>query len=374
MNIAIITHPAFTNYGGILQAYALQTILQRLGHEVKKVELPYDYYFPRMTLGHRLASICKQCLKKYIARQPYIIIDLDGYGYRKSKEAMVHTRTFVEKHIKPLIVNNLNETKGQFDCLVSGSDQVWRYYGNDETLLHYFLDFIQNDNVKRIGYAISFGKNTADYPSALKERCRALAKKFDAISVREDSGIDICRNELDVNATKVLDPTLLLSSADYLALLEKEISLKHHIACYILDESEEKAQMLKTASKTFSLPLLYLNAQSDNPNEYFDWRVQPSVESWLEGIATSDYVITDSFHGCVFSIIFNKPFWAIGNKGRGLDRFLSLLKMFGLEDRLITGGDFDFSIKKDIDWEHVNQRMQILQQESRNFLINELSK
>ena len=374
MNIAIITHPAFTNYGGILQAYALQTILQRLGHEVKKVEFPFDYYHPRMTLGHRLASICKQSLKRYIARQSHTIIDLDGYGYKKSKEAMVHTRTFVEEHINSLIVNDLSEIRGKFDCFVSGSDQVWRYYGYDQALLHYFLDFTKNDNVKRIGYAVSFGKNKADYPQALQEKCKALAKKFDAISVREDSGIDICKNEFDVYAIKVLDPTLLLSSADYIALLGKEIKPKHHIACYILDESKEKTQMLETASKTFSIPLLYLNALSDPPNEYFDWRVQPSVESWLEGIATSDCVITDSFHGCVFSIIFNKPFWAIANKERGLDRFLSLLKMFDLEDRLITDKDFKFSLSNNIDWEHVNQRMVILQQESRNFLINELSK
>lgn len=374
MNIAIITHPAFTNYGGILQAYALQTALQKLGHKVKKVELPYDYYHPRMTFVHRLASICKQCLKKYLARQSHVVIDLDGYGYRKSKEAMKHTRSFVERHINPLIVNNLNEANGKFDCFISGSDQVWRYYGYDEALLHYFLDFTKDNNVKRIGYAVSFGKNTADYPQALQKKCKALAKKFDAISVREDSGIDICKNELDVNANKVLDPTLLLSSADYIALLNKEVKPKHHIACYILDENKEKAQMLETASKTFSLPLLYLNAQSDNPNEYFDWRVQPSVESWLEGIATSDYVITDSFHGCVFSIIFNKPFWAIGNKERGLDRFLSLLKMFDLEDRLITDREFKFSLNNNIDWGHVNQRMQLLQQASRNFLINELSK
>ncbi len=374
MNIAIITHPALTNYGGILQAYALQTSLQRLGHKVKKVELPIHYNFPRMSIGHRIASICKQCLKKYIARQSHVIIDLYGYGYKKSKEAIVHTRSFVNEHINLLIINNLDETKGKFDCFVSGSDQVWRYYGNEESLLHYYLDFTKEDNVKRISYAISFGKDTAGYPQALQEKCKTLAKKFDAISVREDSGIDICRNELNVNAVKVLDPTLLLSSADYIALLDKEIAPKHHIACYILDESKEKAEIIKTASKTFGLPIKFLNAQSDNPNEYFDWRVQPSVESWLEGIATSDCVITDSFHGCVFSIIFNKPFWAIGNKGRGLDRFLSLLKMFDLEDRLVLNNDIDYSKNNDIDWEHINQRIQILQQQSRDFLINELSK
>lgn len=372
MRIGIVTHPAYINYGGILQAYALQTTLEKLGHEVWKIEKPYVY--PHMSKAHRVFSICKRVVMKYFFQKD-VIIDIDAYACKKTREAMQNTRKFAENHLNIKISENMSQYSDFFDCLIAGSDQVWRYYGNVADLYHYYLDFAVDWNVKRIGYAVSFGNDTLDYPDNILTECKKLAAKFDMVTVREKSGVDVCKKYLHIDARQILDPTMLLTLHEYTELFkcdnegnETKTKDNKQLACYILDNNNEKQTVIAKVADNYGLNVKYISAQPEKDNEYFDWLVQPSVESWLQNISEAEYVVTDSFHGCVFSILFNKPFVAIVNKQRGEDRFVSLLSLFDLNDRLVKGDNVEISKLHPIDWTIVNEKLKILREESLNYL------
>ena len=342
MRILIKTFRLSSNYGCILQAFALQKVLRDLGHDVVTWDTDVPFY-KRMSRKHRFLSISKQIFRKYILWQKNIILDIDAFAAKWSALSNKHTKKFVEKHINRLVTNDLHSIDGnQFDCVIAGSDQIWRYYGNEESLKNNFLEFTKNWNCKRIAYAISFGLDKLNYSDELKATCKKLITNFDAISVREDSGVKICKEEFDVDAIQVLDPTLLLKKEDYLSLIdqnEKSVN-SGELLYYILDETDKKKQ-------------------TENPIIPFDWRIQPPVEEWLQGFSNARFVITDSFHACVFSIIFNKPFICIGNKQRGLSRFHSLLSMLCLQNRLVDLKEYDIenALNSIIDWDIVNERL-----------------
>ena len=187
--------------------------------------------------------------------------------------------------------------------------------------------------------------------------CSKLAKSFDAISVRECSGIDLCKKYLKVDAIEVLDPTLLLERDQYMTLCESILKPnKKFLAAYMLDMTDSKRLFIEKMADDKNLELDLFTA-GDN--------LTLTVEQWLSNFRDSDYVITDSFHGTVFSIIFRKPFISIINRKRGCDRFTSLLSKFNLIKRL-------FDIEEDrgfedyvIDWTHIDS---IMSQEKKNSL------
>ena len=192
---------------------------------------------------------------------------------------------------------------------------------------------------------------------------------FDAVSVREASGVTLCKQYLDIDAVHLLDPTMLLSADDYRDVVKKsEIKCREKggVLVYVLDMTAEKQNFIEEFCKQKELQAFYVGKEVDC--------VLPSIESWLDGFDAADYVITDSFHGSVFSIIFNKPFISIGNKARGLSRFNSLLSIFNLEDRLV---DLDESVEMpsmpDTDWSKVNAIMKEWQEKSINFLKTNLN-
>jgi polysaccharide pyruvyl transferase WcaK-like protein len=213
------------------------------------------------------------------------------------------------------------------------------------------------------------------------EECSKEAKKFDAISVREDSAIALCKKKLGVDATLVLDPTLLLRKEDYLELLPKKMEKTHGtegIFTYILDDSEENRSIVKKVENcldTFSFKVMPGNK---NHNEFeienYESFVFPAVEDWIEGFHKASFIVTDSFHGTLFSIIFNKPFISIGNKKRGVSRFKSILALLDLEPRLVLNPNqvsIDL-IKKPIDYDLVNRLLKNQQEKSKEFLKNSL--
>ena len=242
---------------------------------------------------------------------------------------------------------SLNEKGTRLKCYISqkiivGSDQVWRleYFQSSwgANISNAFLSFTKGWDIKRIAYAASFGVDFWEYNDSDTLVCAEAAKTFDAISVREDSGVDLCRERLGVEATHVLDPTLLLSKDDYMKLVSAANTPQSpgNMLCYILDQTAFKTEVINRISATQHLTPFNVNAQVDNSALPVEQRIQPPLEAWLRGFYDAKFVVTDSFHACVFSIIFGKPFIAIGNASRGMTRFTSLLRLFGLESRLIT--------------------------------------
>ena len=375
MKIGVLTLPLHTNYGGILQAYALQQVLKRMGHEAvlldrRRFTEPVWYLRP-LVYGKRI--FCKFVLKKKLS----VFYERDKTREIENKQQ--NTIEFIKKHIDRQRFKKYEEIKeGTYDCLIVGSDQVWRQRYADSMLggvEHAYLDFAETWKTKRIAYSASFGTEEWEYDDAETARCRELAKLFSLISVREESGRQLCHQHFGINAQLVADPTLLLTENDYVRLLDNKTERNAEegkIMVYMLDRTEEKKQFVDAWSKRLNLDTFIANSDVDNRKLPKEKRVQPPVEEWLRGFKDAKYVITDSFHACVFSIIFQKQFIVLGNEERGMARFESLLKQFGLEDRLVrnTGRLSDFP---DIDYTTVTPKVEQLRQQSIDILKKSLN-
>lgn len=353
MKIAILTLPMHDNYGGILQCYALQTVLEGMGHQVTVLDRTWSGGGTGLVL-RRFGSLAKCVVKRFVLRRKDILLMSpwsEDYHIHKRSEAeergMREIRRFVRENIhltKPLRSSEelANCFKfGSFDCVIVGSDQVWReIYSPD--IEDYFLGFLpEGDRTLKVAYASSFG--TADSPvsEAHLANCVRLSKRFDAVSVRERSGMKIMKDVFGLDAKQTLDPTLLLSAEQYRFPVD---GIKTGgVVSYILDETDEKDRIVSQVAEILGLDNVKLRISTRSNDA--DTLLKPSVEEWLASFASAGFVVTDSFHGCVFSIINHKPFIAIANNDRGLDRLTSLLGSFGLMDRLILDSE-EFERKK----------------------------
>lgn len=368
MKIGILTLPFNNNYGGYLQAYALMTVLKRMGYDV---ELIYRRHNKR-PLKCRLLYIFKT-LVKCILRIPHgpLIPSLE-YDHRHAGKMMM---SFVDKNISPktkpyfTTASMEKSCKDMYDVVIVGSDQVWRpiYVPN---INDFFLKFIKNKNIRKIAYAASFGTATPEYTDFQKKECGKLISEFQAISVREKSALKVIENfgwQVNCKPHLVLDPTLLLTSKEYF----KHIKLNRcdQIFCYVLDRTERTRELILYAEKLLKLPC-YEILKGVNEKTF----LKPSIEIWLSNIYNARFILTDSFHGMVFSIIFNKPFAVYVNKDRGADRFISLLSLIGLENRMINEKfDIDNIINKPINWDCVNEKLENLRNDSIQFLNDSLT-
>lgn len=371
MRIGILTLPLHTNYGGMLQAYALQTVLERMGHEVKLLN---RLHYRRLAPWRLPFAYTKRFIRKYMLREN-IHIRQEWYFNRTYPIISQHIRTFVDKYIKCQNINDLTGVQEKdFDAIIVGSDQIWRPSYNKK-IEDAYLGFARRWSIKRIAYAASFGTDEWQYTVKQKNICSGLLRRFDAVSVREESGVTLCRKYLGVDAQHVLDPTMLLEADDYVRLIKNACvpQSKGNLLTYILDETLEKKSFIARIAQDKGLtPFQVNNPKVNDINVSADQRIQPSVEQWLRGFYDAKLVITDSFHACAFSIIFNKPFIAIGNKERGMARFLSLLRMFRLEDRLITVLTGNIDIPLTIDNIDMKERLEELRNISYSYLTNSL--
>lgn len=341
MRIAILTQPLRYNFGGILQNYALQTVLKRMGHEV--VTLQPDTSM-RISWRRFLLVFPARVIRFLLGKSDVIRYE---QNYNKIHRTIAtHTRKFVEANINIRKYSNIRSlSEKDYDMIVVGSDQVWRpCYNNSffSTIENSFLDFAKTWSVKRIAYAASFGTDSWEFSEDETTTCSELIKLFDAVSVRERSGIELCKNKFGVDAVHLLDPTLLLKKEDYVNLIENSGNTTKptgELMCYILDETEDKKMLIARIAHEKNLTPFRANAQTDDVNASLSDRIQLPVEQWLRDFQEAELVVTDSFHACVFSIIFNKPFVVVGNKKRGMSRFQSLLETFGLKDHLLFSID-----------------------------------
>ena len=197
---------------------------------------------------------------------------------------------------------------------------------------------------------------------------------FNKISVREDSGVKLCKDFLGVEAQHVLDPTLLLNKNNYMSLIKKSYDGNRTLFSYVLDKSEDKIEFVEFMAKEKGLKIVTCMSEDKlipGVTKDFSKCIYPSVDKWLNGFNNAEFVVTDSFHGTVFAIIFNKQFVTIGNERRGMARFESLLKMFGLEDRLVTDFvDIVPLLSRQINFNHVNKLIEKYKIESIKFLEN----
>ena len=363
MKIAILTQPLRANYGGVLQNYALQQVLIKLGHTPITLEKDPVLHISRFKL---FLEFPKRLFTKYILKKrKYILYEKHHNNYIKQISSLL--KPFISKYINRKFVKSLDTIDyKRYDAFIVGSDQIWRPLYNWGILDNMFLSFIPEDTkIKRIAYAASFGTSEWEYNEEQTKACSKLIKNFNAVSTRENIGIDLCRKYLDHNdVVNVLDPTLLLEKEDYSQLCKDvPTTTEDLLFAYILDETCESKSILEKITKEKGLKLKLVGAH-DN--------CTLTIEEWLAMFRDAKMVITDSFHGTVFSIIFNREFYSICNRSRGNSRFNSLLSQFCLQERLInTIADINCDFEN-IDWTKVEKIKTELKNSSIQFITENL--
>ncbi|MBN8524732.1 MAG: polysaccharide pyruvyl transferase family protein [Planctomycetes bacterium] len=336
MKIGILTQPLGHNYGGILQNFALQHVLKAAGHVVLTLDLKRKQTWRQRARSAAVRAVTTPLIRRIgdpRARQRMAMQNL-----RESASRLISTTGPLTA---PLRSDALMEFA--FDAYIVGSDQVWRP-SYSPYLPHYFLDFALETKARRIAYAASFGNAEREFTPAECARFTSLLARFDAVSVREKSAIASCQQLFNRKAELCCDPTLLITADEYRRLwVNCDISppSQRYGLRYFLDPTPEKCSAHASACR--ALGLLPISSLPDGPREDFSALtfapvIAPSVPDWLALIANASFIATDSFHGCVFSLIFRRPFFVFDNPDRGSDRISCLLQTAGLESALLPQG------------------------------------
>jgi polysaccharide pyruvyl transferase WcaK-like protein len=340
MKIGIITFHWAANYGGVLQAYALQKYLSDCGHDVEILD-----YKP---------SLYDYSPLKYLIRPQLLLHFRSEFNlYRKE----LRLREFREKYLKlskryKKLSQLKNATLG-YDVLISGSDQVlnpsFLLRGEIRPTTAYFLDF--GDAPNKIGYAVSFG--CTQYPENASSLARKAVANFTKIGVRENSGIDILKDlNYKGNVIVVPDPTILIGKRLFQDIHLIKPQKEDYYCMYIL-RKEIKCSLNN---------VLYMD----------ETHCPLTMEEWIGTIAFSKGLITNSYHGMIMAILHHVPFVSIMevNKGSGMnDRFLTLLSKLELEKQIVNeGDDYASVLNQNIDWAVVDMKIEEFRSYGRNFL------
>lgn len=349
--VATITWHTYNNYGGVLQAYALRQAIIQLGYN--KVDI-IDYN-PNI---QRKKITKKDIYRKLLLRQEYIkkLIKEKNEKFDKFRK---DNFTFTRKCDNATELFLLND---QYDKFICGSDQIWAPTLYNE---NYFLSFVNNDS-KKISYAPSMGLTTIEN-RYVKENIRKLVSKFESISIREEKGKEIIKEFTNKDIEVVLDPTLLLNKEEWNKNFELEDSKKDYIVFYCLGSNKKHYKTAKKIAKSLNMELKII------PGDVFDYKKEglqnASPEEFLKLIYNASMVITDSFHGTIFSINFNIPFVTLkrfkDNKFSQNSRIYNILKKVNLEERIYNDNLKYFVENTKVDFAACNK---IIEQERKNSL------
>lgn len=297
MKIGILTFHNVHNMGASLQAWALQETIKRMGHEPyvihyhpKILDHSYDPCHSRTGLYRGLVAC------KVVLTEPRKMIKYYRYKY------------FIKKNYNLLgdFIKYDDLLKYEFDlnAVIVGSDQVWNNDHIEGEFEAFFLEFLPKE-VKKISYAASIGKKFIEekYHEHIKENL----KSFHAISVRESSTVEYVENISGCSVESVLDPTLLLKRKDYEKLKTKSDYHNQYIYVYMIEENQELIKLVEKISEETKLPIMHNNLNKLFCNE-FKSSFEKTPDEFLSIIENAEYILTNSFHGTVFSILYNKKF------------------------------------------------------------------
>lgn len=351
MKISILTFSKEVNYGANLQCYALTHYLQKLGHEVDII----DIQLPEIKYG-----ILYRILTMY-----------DKYLFNRfrNKHLNFFTRKFKD-------VNELYNNPPKSDLYIVGSDQVW----NPDITKRldpkiYFFSFLP-ENSRRISYAASFGTNEWGNIS-LTEDIKSLLKKFEAISVREKEGVNICKSTFDLEAKEVIDPTLLLDSYNEICDIKPSTANFNKVVYFKFINDKKCEKVISNFCKNNQLKPIHLAHKK--PIKGFIFKPFVSIENWLGTIKSSRFIITDSFHCTVFCILMKKEFIVLPSIHGRANRMLNLLDNLNLSNRFCKDSQ-ELSKKIDqlyhdkIDYNSVYSQLDILRNSSKIFINSILNK
>lgn len=285
-------------------------------------------------------------LHEYLKDQGYTVMMYtwpfgNGNAAKNNRFYRTHYEMSAEMHYP-----DMTNADSRCNNFILGSDQLWNYYCIKDNGWYFMLDFV-GDTKRKIAYSTSFGHDRSFFPPEEEKKAKFYLQRFNAISVREDSGVPICRDVFGVEAVKLVDPAFLCGRRAYERTLHNA-KVKFdapYLLAYILTPSEEKKTALLYLAKHLNIDLkVVVDRQSDQAESMrqlglAEYALEANqIEDWLYSIKHAEYVVTDSFHGTLFSILFNKQFASINNPRRGATRFTSLLSSLEIENRLLPEG------------------------------------
>ena len=365
MKIGILTYQRAHNYGAVLQAYALRTYLKSMGFDVEVIDY-WPEYREKMYSVFDLRFLLKKqyALSSKIKSLFFRILNLPLKISRYSK-----FNNFIYKYILTTGCDLIREGKNipqTYDVYVYGSDQIWRYntiYGKgfDEV---YFGVYPKNEKIK-ISYAASMG--VIDDKNIDREIFKQYLNNFELISVRENDLKTFLDKNLDICSIQVLDPVFLLSREEWESISKQKSNNQEYVLFYELNISKEAENLAKQIAIKYHLKIIKINGGIESYDFLKNWHNKNGPLEFINLFRNASYVVSTSFHGVAFSIIFEKNFFALGFKNN-YERALSLLRSVNLEHRFIRNQQ-DFVIE-DINFIETQKLLQPKIEESKYFLEN----
>ena len=368
MKIKTITCHDVYNYGASLQAFALQNYLEKQGHDVQIIDYKPDYmrnhykfwYVPSSSRYYARAMknpVIRFMLCCYFAPNRF-----STYGRKLKFDAF--NKEYLHLTRRYLSYTELKECPPDADIYIAGSDQIWNSILPNGRDAAYFLQF-GSEKTKRISYAASFA--IPEIPEQMKSLNRAWLRKFDAISVREHTGLKILESLGICTGFEVLDPVYLLSAKDWIKVAgEKPIIQKPYILVYDLCLNDERLRTeSEKLSKKMGLQIVSVDAHVKCP--YADKNISNAgPQEFVNMITYASYVITNSFHATSFSIILNRPF-AVFYKYKNISRMADVLSHLNLSHCLNANHpNYQFN------WDVINNLLDVMTKNSIYYLSENL--
>jgi len=362
LKIGILTFHRATNYGAVLQAYALQEYIESLGHSVSVID-----YSPH-TIGSLFFSLKNISVYKKFKRivasiiySPRLLIRLPR---RKVFQVFINNKLNLSKRI-----NSLDELSDEYDYYVIGSDQVWNTEltgGYDKI---YWGEFSLNSKVRKIAYAVSASENIEQ--TFMDARCFTALSNFYKIGVREHQLYNIIKGKTDREIVKVQDPTILAGKYFLDSLVSDTSVAPQYLLVYQVDLSANSyiQNMANRIADDLGLQIIEVAASVSITKSIFrrNYLQIASPDQFIRYIANAALVLTTSFHGTALSVIYNKPFYVISINNQVDERSQNLLNDLNIMDRMINPRQEEYSLQG-INWSAVNKSLELLQLESREFL------
>lgn len=384
MKVALIGCHKQHNYGSLLQTLANQVAVQSLGHDCENLVYVRDYTFteklkqiPRVLNGGNQRKLLRVLRAKKMARKYPSIAKSRGARDDVFEE---YINTVFTNLSRPYVgFRDLSEGSRDYDAIMVGSDQMWLPMGLPTNF--YNLEFAA-PGVRRISYATSFG--VSEIPWYQKKRTAEYLQRIDYLSVREDAGAKICKEVADVNAEVVVDPTLLLTKEQWLELIPEQRTMSDpYVFCYFLGSNPLCREEALKISESMSLPIVTLKhldeiiPSDESFGDYAPYGIDPA--GFVNLIRNAEYVLTDSFHGTVFSIMNHKQFvtfyrFAELDKQSRNSRIDSLFSHLSLTDRLVKNpGQCAQMLNNEVDYSSVDDSLAVWRKDSWEFLERALS-
>ena len=361
--IGILTYHTGYNYGASLQAFALQTVLRKMGYDSEII----NFETQRFKTSREMITLRPTRIKEVI--KVFTRIPFWSSLHRRQRMFDDYTKNILKTSSLYRTEKEVEEHATDYDCIICGSDQIWNLSQDDAPAANplFFLNFPKHQ--RRISYAASFGKWVKEAPKH-EDVFLPWLKQFDAISVREQNGVDYL-NSIGIDCEISLDPTVLLDKEDYDSICADRLIKEKYILMFGWITNQDLIDTAKKVSRELHLPVYNIVPP---PRAMFcgiPRKLDIGPREFLSMIKYAEFVVTNSFHGTAFSTIFEKPYVSVVT-GKTDTRMESLLAQLGLSNHLVSKEKVDVEAMMLTDFSSVREKKTELRKTSLDYLRRSL--